>query len=187
MKSYKFVFDVKSLSNEVCLTEKDTINSFRDGRVVSRFSEHWAEALYKFKKSKSSNQPGYDGTIKAGGFEKLRISIKSLTKSGIKFQQSVNQGAGRKCNNDLLLESLDQFDYVVVIDVIDFPIVKTIPIKVEYLKKLVKTDQLTCGGLKRNNLLKLIPELNLLKLVKISIDNLRKKINKKSMNTGDIK
>ena len=112
--------DVNNLAKSLGISEEAVVKEFTDGRVISRFAEHWAARLYNFDKAVNSNQKGYDGVF-ITPLVNLRIGVRSLTKSGIKFQDSKYIGSGRNCNTENLIESVNSFDVEIVVDIIEFP------------------------------------------------------------------
>jgi len=99
LQVYNLSFNPKKIGDALCITENQVRDEFSDGRVISRFSEYWASRLYNFQKCKSSNEAGYDGTITLK-LTKIKVGVRSLTKSGIKFQQSKYIGSGRNVINN---------------------------------------------------------------------------------------
>lgn len=119
---------------------------FRDGRVASRFAEHWVAELYAVNKVANANEAGYDAVLE-GPVGDWRVSVKSLTKSGVKFQHSRYIGSGRSCSAADLEESIRDVDFVIVVDIREFPVVRTIPVAQETLLRLVDEGLLRPTGL----------------------------------------
>lgn len=119
-------FDTKELASALLLKEENVLKAFRDGRVVSRFSEHWGAMIFCYDKHEDTNTKFSDGAVPAGDLGDLGISVKSLTESGVKFQLSRDTGSGRSCSQKDLVEALRAVTFVVVVDVTEFPLVKFI-------------------------------------------------------------
>ena len=146
---HKIMFDVKKIADALCITPEQAIKEFKDGRVVSRFSEYWTSRIYGFKKVGNSNNEGYDGIIKVPLLGTFYVGVRSLTKSGIKFQKSKFIGSKRRCTNNNLIESINDIDFEIVVDIIDFPTIILSPVDKNKLLELIYNEELTSGGLKR--------------------------------------
>lgn len=156
LPNYKLILDPTKLANALWITEEQAINEFKDGRVVSRFSEYWASRLYDFIKCENSNEAGYDGFIKHKLLGKIKIGVRSLTERGIKFQKSVYIGAGRKCDDEKLLESIEAVDFEIVVDTTEALTFTLMPVKTDILKSLVKDKLFGCSGLTKNKFYELV-------------------------------
>ena len=131
------------------LKPDQVLKEFTDGRVISRFSEHWAAVLFEFEKSKNTNEKSTDGKIVHPLLGSIRIGVRSLTNSGIKFQDSKYIGSGRKCDDEALIESISKIDFEIVVDIIDFPQIYFVPINSKDLMDAFEAGKLTCNGLRR--------------------------------------
>ena len=84
-----------------------------------------------------------------------------MTNSGIRFQQSKYIGSGRTCNKELLLKSLDDVDFIIIVDIINFPQIKFIPVPSSTIIGLINNDSLTHNGYRENsfysNIFKMAP------------------------------
>ena len=147
--NFKILFDPQQISNALWIDEWQVLKEFKDGRVVSRFSEYWTEKLYGFKKSNNSNTSGHDGTIENPLFGTLYVCVRSLTKTGIKFQQSKFIGSGRNCTSDNLIESIKGIDFEIVVDIVDFPCILLSAVSADNLLKMIEDGKITPGGLSR--------------------------------------
>lgn len=156
---YKIIFNSKALA--LCLgmsddeesTAEEKINTvFSDGRTASKFSEHWGAPLYGYDVATNNNEKASDGVMvnKKKGSPPPRISVKTLTKHGVKFQQSKYIGIGRTCTKNDLLTSLSYNYITYVMDVMDFPYVYSTYVLHEQLVECVVYDKLTFGGWNRN-------------------------------------
>ena len=106
----------------------ETVTAFQDGRGAWPFSEIWGEHLYEFIKHCNTNNPVSDGAIALEHLRDVNVSIKALTKSGIKFQQSKYVGYGRKTDQEGLIASIEACDRIIVVNITEFPTVRFIPI-----------------------------------------------------------
>jgi hypothetical protein len=141
MRKFKKDFDITAIASSLEISTDAVLKEFKDGRVISRFTEHWCAELYNFVKNDSSDAEGFDGFIPStGGLGNQKIAVRTLTARGIKFQQSKYIGSGRQCTQDNLIESLQKADYELVVDCTDFPIVLFIPIKTSDLIILAMKD-----------------------------------------------
>lgn len=147
---YKIRFDINKIAEALCITPDQAIKEFRDGRVISRFSEYWAGQIYDFKKMDNTNNEGYDGIIEIPLLGKFYVGVRSLTKSGIRFQKSKFIGSGRHCTINNLTESIEDIDFEIVVDILDFPCIIMSPVDKNKLLDLINTGELTTGGFNRN-------------------------------------
>lgn len=146
LPKYEIRLNERLLSAALMIPEEVVVKEFRDGRVTSRFSEHWAAAIYDFEKAANTNEAVYDGTIHNPLIGTKYISIKSPTKGGVKFQQSKFVGMGRKCTKRDLLDSVRAVDFILVVDIVDFPIVYFMPVEGRRIHSLVDREVITCSG-----------------------------------------
>ncbi len=148
----KIKFDPLKIAEPLWLTGEQVLEGFSDARVVSRFSEYWAAKVYGFVKCKNTNEAGYDGYIDSENTLQgvIAVAIRSIGKSGIKFQQSKFIGSGRKCTVEDLVDSLKHVDYEIVIDITSFPDVLMLPIKSDILLNFVRDGLLKPSGWSKN-------------------------------------
>lgn len=142
----ELVFDVAAISEALHVSEADTITALSDGRGAWPFSEMWGQKLYEFVKHTNSNAPLSDGAFVLGQLGNASISVKALTKAGVKFQQSKYVGIGRKSTKETLISSLEACDRVVVVDIVGFPTVRFIPIDATRLISAAHKERLTSAG-----------------------------------------
>ncbi len=95
-----------------------------DGRSASRICEYWASKLYNLKRPENSSQATYDLYD-----DEIRVSVRSLTKAGISFQPSKNLGYGRKGTRQDVIDALNAVQYVLVIDLTEYPLYRFIPLR----------------------------------------------------------
>lgn len=145
-------FDSGRLSEALKLPVEAVITAFQDGRGAWPFSELWGERLYEFVKHSNSNNPVSDGVVALAQLRDVSISVKALTRSGIKFQQSKFVGSGRSSTKEGLLSSLEACDRVVVVDITGFPEVLFIPIEATRLLSAAHRDVLTVNGWSKDRL-----------------------------------
>lgn len=130
MLKFRKDFDVNAIASALGISVEAVLKEFKDGRVISRFTEHWCAELYNFVKNDSSDAEGFDGFVPSeGGLGDQKIAVRTLTARGIKFQQSKYIGSGRCCTQENLIESLQMADYELVVDCIGFPTVLFLPVK----------------------------------------------------------
>src|SRR5688500_2813713 len=91
----KINFDANAIAAALKVTPEQTIAALRDGRGAWPFSELWGAHLYEFIKHANTNQPFSDGAVALGQLRDVNVSVKALTRGGIKFQQSKYVGFGR--------------------------------------------------------------------------------------------
>ncbi|MGH8541993.1 MAG: hypothetical protein ACRETW_16000 [Stenotrophobium sp.] len=139
-------FDSTAIASALKISENASETKFRDGRVASRFSEHWAARLYDYLKHGNTNQHGSDGEFDAGELGGVEVSVKSLTNSGVKFQKSKFVGSGRSCTHEDLIDSINDCERYVVVDITKFPEVRFVIVLSRILAKAAQAKHLTPGG-----------------------------------------
>jgi hypothetical protein len=142
----RIVFDLTAIADALKITEEDATSALRDGRGAWPFSEIWGERLYEFIKHNNSNAPFSDGAVALGQLRDASISVKALTRGGVKFQQSKYVGYGRGTDKSGLIDSIEASDRVVVVDITDFPIVRFAPVDSTRLVSAAHTNRLTVSG-----------------------------------------
>lgn len=160
LPNYKLILNIEKIAKALWIPKEHAIHEFRDGRVISRFSEHWASKLYDFKKCDNSNEEGYDGFIEHKLLGKTKIGVRSLTKHGIKFQKSSDIGSGRDCDTEKLIKAIESVDFEIVIDITKSPTIILVPVKAVVLIDMIKNELLKCTGLSKNKFYKLIFGIN---------------------------
>lgn len=147
-----YTFDERAISEALKISVDAVKSEFKDGRVASRFSEHWGAKLYSYSKHADTNAPGSDGAFDAGELGGIDISVKCLTGAGVKFQKSKYVGSGRSCTQDNLISSLGESSKVIVVDILDFPNIKFIPDDCKALLFCAKKKTLRPNGWKKKQL-----------------------------------
>ena len=147
--NFKMVFDPRKIADALWISYDQAEKEFKDGRVVSRFSEYWTSKLYGFEKSDCSNTAGFDGTINNPLIGLIHIGVRSLTKAGIKFQQSRFVGSGRSCTHQDLVDSVRYMDFEIVVDIVDFPCVLLSAVSADKLLSMIEHRELTTTGFSR--------------------------------------
>lgn len=141
-----FTFDAAAIAAALNISTEIVQKEFRDARVTSRFSEHWGAKLYDFAKHLNTNQAGSDGAVGVGELGTVDVSVKCLTRAGVKFQKSKFVGSGRKCTPANLMESLAETSKVLVVDIRDFPTVCFVPVDTKDLMAAASAGLLTPSG-----------------------------------------
>lgn len=139
-------FDVSVLSDALHISEDEVVTAFSDGRGAWPFSEFWGQRLFEFAKHVNSNEPLSDGLLALERLGDLKVSIKALTKAGVKFQQSKFVGFGRNTTKNDLISSLEACDRVVVVDIASFPKVDFVPLDTQRLISAAHRGELTKSG-----------------------------------------
>lgn len=142
----KIEFDAAEIAGAMRISRDQAIAALRDGRGAWPFSEMWGERLFEFIKHSNTNNPFSDGAVALEQLRDVTVSVKALTRGGIKFQQSKYVGSGRGTNKTGLIASLEACDRIVVVDIRDFPIVSFIPIDATRLLSAAHTNILTVNG-----------------------------------------
>jgi len=146
LKVKSFTFDAAAIAAALNISTEIVQKEFRDARVTSRFSEHWGAKLYDFAKHLNTNRAGTDGAVDVGELGAMEVSVKCLTRGGVKFQKSKYVGSGRKCTPADLLTSLAETSKVLVVDIRDFPTVCFVPVDTKDLMAAASAGLLTPSG-----------------------------------------
>jgi len=150
---FNLVFNPQKIADALWIAPEDVITYLTDGRVAAKFAEIWVSNLYGLNLATNSNEKGSDAFLPTDvpmlGNDTLSASVKTLTKSGIKFQMSKFVGSGRTCTKDDLLNSILEAYLMAVVDIIDFPNVLVTVVKQKTLVKAVINGNLTLTGWNR--------------------------------------
>jgi hypothetical protein len=139
-------FKAEKIAAALRIDTQQAIAAFQDGRGAWPFSEYWGAKLYEFIKHSNTNKPFSDGAVALEQLRDVSISVKSLSKRGIKFQQSKYVGFGRGTDKEGLIASLEACDRVIVVDIRDFPTVRFVPIDATRLLSAAHKGDLTLSG-----------------------------------------
>jgi hypothetical protein len=125
----------------------DAVEKFRDPRVASWFAEIWGETLFGYRRHASSNYPGSDARLSLGPIGRFEISVRCFNKGNIKFQKSKFIGSGRSATAEDLVRSVEEVECIVLVDLRRFPTLSFYPIDSKSVLRLIRTGQLTTGGM----------------------------------------
>lgn len=153
---WEATFSAADIGQALKVSPDDVIRKFRDGRVASWFAEIWGEQLFRYKTHASSNHPGSDGLIDLGVIGDYEVSVRCLTRSGIKFQKSSQMGSGRSATQGDLEAALRSVERVVVVDIRNFPMVFFLSIDSKWLLQLCQEGCLTTAGLSSEGFYRLL-------------------------------
>jgi hypothetical protein len=151
-------FNVASIAKALKLEPAQITAAFQDGRGAWPFSELWGERLFEFVKHSNSNEPSSDGAVALDQLRNVNVSVKALSKAGVKFQQSKFVGYGRTTTKENLIASVEACDRVVVVDITEFPKVRFIPLDGTRLVSAVHNRKLTANGWSKARLLNWLSE-----------------------------
>lgn len=141
-----FELDIEKLEEAIMIPAPQLIALFKDGRVSSKFAEEWAVSLFDVFKYENSNHRSSDayGVI---GNERFEFSVRTLTKHGIKFQDSKFMGFGRSCTLEDLKASIRRTDRWLIFDIRNFPEIAAYKLKSSTLEHWIDDRHLTQSGL----------------------------------------
>jgi hypothetical protein len=145
--AYSITIDAAAVAEALQITEEQTIEGFRDGRVSSRFAEYWAASMFSLVLYTNKNHRSSDGYYTLPDGSKIEVSIRTLTARGIRFQDSKFIGVGRSCSLDELKASIRRTDQWIVVNVATFPTVEGYKIKCSTLEHWIDAGELTTTGL----------------------------------------
>lgn len=139
-------FDAERIASSLLIEPAQVVEAFRDGRGAWPFSEFWAAQWFAFSKHANSNNPVSDGAVAHVALRDVRISVKALTRRGVKFQQSRDVGSGRASTRDRLIAAIEGCDRVLVVDIVEFPTVSFVPVDATRLVGAVHRGDLKVRG-----------------------------------------
>lgn len=145
---YRIILDMPAVADAMWVDEEVADRVMRDGRVASRWGEHWGARVGGLTQTTNTNEPWRDGIAVVSSAD-ISVSNKTLTTAGVKFQASRFTGSGRNCTVDDLLESLDGTELVHVVDITDVPIVDILTVHTRNLRKEVAAGRLGVNGWKK--------------------------------------
>ncbi|HZO97033.1 MAG TPA: hypothetical protein VFB42_06640 [Gaiellaceae bacterium] len=154
------------VAHALWVDEDAALKELADGRVSSRWAEHWGARVGNILKSTNSNEPGYDLSAVVSDMP-IRVSNKCLTKSGVKFQDSRFVGSGRNCTLDDLKQSLDDNDLVQVVDITEVPKIRLVTVRARDLREEADSGNLTPSGWKREKFYEFLEHVYDVKVVAV--------------------
>jgi hypothetical protein len=152
-------FDVDALARALRLPAPAVQEAFRDGRGAWPFSEIWGARVFEFVTHGNSNMPVSDGLHALQRLGDVAVSVKALTRAGIKFQQSKDVGSGRSSDREKLIAALEGCDRVVVVDITGFPEVVFWPLDTRRLLSAAHSGRLGIRGWSRIQMLAWLAEV----------------------------
>jgi hypothetical protein len=153
---FSYTFDSAKIATALKLTSAIVDEDFKDGRVISRFSEHWGAAIYAYVKHQDTNYEGSDGEVKLGNLGTVPVSVKSLTNSGLKIQKSIDTHSGKVCGKDELLSACRACSYYLVVDITNFPLVKFVSVPSSTFISWIEDDKITKTGVSKEKFYKML-------------------------------
>ena len=114
--------------------------------------------MFSYTKHANSNHPGSDASIQLGAIGPFDISVRCLTKSGIKFQKSKHIGSSRKATQQDVYDAICGVEHIVVADIRSFPELVFIPLDSKWLLQLAHSGRLTAAGMSESKFTKWLSE-----------------------------
>lgn len=125
----------------------------RNGRQMAAFAEEMAAALYGFDRG-DNNEADVDGSGATG-----TISVKCVTKTGMKLQASRNVGKGRTCTQEDLNRAIRANPWHVLMDITQAPeTIKMAAVPGAWLERFAEKGELKPSGWKAPRLWSLLAE-----------------------------
>jgi hypothetical protein len=147
-QSTRYALPFADIANSLGLSYSTTLAVFSNGRAFSQIGEEHAAILMGFELHHHKDVRGTDGfrtDPKTGA--KLLVSVKSAARANVKFQLSVYTGAGRKCSPANLLDSINQADTIVVVDVRQLPHVRITEFPAQCAVDWIEAGILSASGM----------------------------------------
>lgn len=145
--------DVGFFSNLFGIKESQTDSYLRDGRHASTLAEYMSENMEWQIQGCPAHFVAYGGCVKGTDGRLLtednrsgQASVKTIAKTGIKFQMSKYVGSGRSCSRQDLLESIGFVNYYIVCDVTSSKGWTFYQVLADDLKKAVELYELDTDG-----------------------------------------
>lgn len=138
---------VDEIARALRISPEDAAEKFKDPRVASWFAEIWGETLFGYRRHPSSNNPGSDGRLSLGKIGRFEISVRCFNKGSIRFQKSKFIGSGRRSTTDDLIQSVEEVERIVLVDLREFPTLSFYPIDSKAILKLIRTGKLKSNGM----------------------------------------
>lgn len=148
--------DTAALAKALQMPEAQVIECFRDGRVSASFAECWVEKVFRLLLHPNKNHKSSDGFLRLPDWSRIEVSIRTLTKGGIKFQRSKFMGCGRGCTMQDLKDSIRSTDLWIVVNVKTFPRVWFYPLKCAVLERWMDDGVLKVSGLSYDRFVRLL-------------------------------
>jgi hypothetical protein len=143
----KSTLSLDEIARSLRISSVDAAEKFKDARVTSWFAEIWGETLFGYKRHPSSNNPGSDAKMNLGVIGRFEISVRCFNKGKIKFQKSKFIGSSRKGTLDDLIQSVEDVERVVIVDLRIFPTLYFYSIDSKAILKLIRMGHLTLSGM----------------------------------------
>jgi hypothetical protein len=154
--AYSITIDIDALASALTIDRAKVIEAFQDGRVCSRFVELWAESRFGLIRHANSNHPSSDGYFMTADGDNIQIAVRTLTRSGVRFQDSRFIGSGRSCSIDDLKASIRRSDKWFIFDIRFFPTITLLKLRCALLEQWIDSGELTPAGLSANNFAQLL-------------------------------
>lgn len=132
---YEILCDTDAIARGWGVSTAEVLRQCCKGDNASKFMEEVVANRYGYSRPPNQNDE-FDGYDEYG----VTISVRSLTKQGAKIQASSKIGTGRKCGKYDLLTTLTKTTILIFVDIIDFPVVRIIPV---YCKDLLPNGNLS--------------------------------------------
>jgi len=131
-------WNLKELSNQLHLTQEDTLQYFRDGRRCSFIVERRIAKEILNGSIAESEGASYDVFDSSG----LKWEVRSLTKQGVYFCPSYMVGSGRSFQETGFLDKLDEISGYYLARITTFPIIPVFKIETDQVRHWYKRGAL---------------------------------------------
>ena len=139
--------DSKLIAQGWGVSEEKVIATHRDARSSSRYVENIFRELFNFNPlPENTCQKDSDASVFCGS-DILNVSIKCLTRRGVKLQPSRYQGCCRKCEKKDLRNSLSDNEWFGICDIRKWPIMMFIKFDSKLAIEWFDNGNLTTSGL----------------------------------------
>jgi hypothetical protein len=143
----KATLSLDEIARSLRISTVDAAEKFKDPRVASWFAEIWGETLFGYKRYANSNNPGSDAKLALGVIGRFEISVRCFNAGNIRFQKSKFIGSNRKGTIEDLIQSVEEVERVVLVDLRRFPTLSFYPIDSKAVLKLIRIGKLTLNGM----------------------------------------
>jgi hypothetical protein len=138
---YRIEVAADDVATATLVSEQDVRGILSDGRGASPWVRKWCEKIGNLEATGAWDSTGADVTG-----ANVAIAVKTLTKQGVRFQDSIYIGGGRSCSPADLMESLNRHELFIVGDTTKAPTFVITPVHSKYLRKEASAGRLTPSG-----------------------------------------
>lgn len=142
---------VEHIATGFGLPEADVYDVLADGRAMSFWAMRLAARVYRLPIDVArleGNTTALRGDL--GLFGAPRFMIRTMGRSGVRFQRNMHIGKGRGGSQDDLIKELAEYERFIVVAIDKVPLLEFFPLPGKELHRQAKTWHLTLSGVERS-------------------------------------